>query len=90
MVIPVSIYLIRPSGLGSIRSEEVLQVEVDDRAHPPREEAELTQRMLENPDLPVSFRDWLEKNESGAETGQRLERFGCFTVYNYFGDTRRS
>lgn len=51
---------------------------LDDRSRAPSDEAELTQEMLENPDLPVSFRDWLQKNESGAATGQRLERFGRY------------
>jgi len=68
----------RASRVGSVRSEEAPSVGVDDRAQAPRDEAELTQEMLENPALPVSFRDWLEKNESGVETGQRLERFGRY------------
>jgi hypothetical protein len=44
----------------------------------PRDEAELTQEMLDNPDLPVSFRDWLEQTESGAASGERLQRFGRY------------
>jgi len=41
-------------------------------------EPDLTEEMLGNPDLPVSFRDWLEKNESGGSTGDRLQRFGRY------------
>jgi len=58
--------------------EEVLPAGLHEPAQAPRDEAELTKEMLENPNLPVSFRDWLEKNESGAEAGQRLERFGRY------------
>lgn len=41
------------------------------------DEEAATQAMIENPALPVSFRDWLQRNESG-QSGERLERFGRY------------
>jgi len=42
------------------------------------EEERRTEELLKNPDLPVSFRAWLEQNQSGVAGGGRLERFGRY------------
>ena len=42
------------------------------------EEERRTEELLKNPDLPVSFKAWLEQNQSGVAGGERLERFGRY------------
>ena len=61
-----------------LRPRTVADVTPREPSIPPRSDAELAREMMENPDLPLTFRDWLEKSEEDAQEGTRLERFGRY------------